>query len=122
MLDGSKALPDRDALFSHLMRAYVDDRAGLVSLVEPCVPGAVFYRVMAAEKAERRRERAMQQGKEPAMPTTERGKRRRSRSVIENRKPRTVLELKKSVYDAVDSSWFRATCWSIVVLALVIRT
>ena len=48
----SKALPDRDVLFQHLLRTFVDDRA---ALVEPRVPGGVYYREMMCERARLRR-------------------------------------------------------------------
>jgi hypothetical protein len=96
VLRGAKSLPDREALFQHLMRAYVEDRA--VSLVEPTVAGSVYYRVMAAEKATRRQRMeatASRAGEVEAI--THRKKRRRCKTVVENRKPRTALELKRFV-------------------------
>jgi hypothetical protein len=78
------------------MRAYVEDRA--VSLVQPCTTGSVFYRVMALEKTARRHRMmaaAVRAGDVDTL--TVRKKRRHYQTVVENRKPRTALELKRFV-------------------------
>ena len=46
-LRGTKDLPAREVLFQHLLSVFVQNKA---ELIEPYVPGAVYYREMMKEK------------------------------------------------------------------------
>jgi hypothetical protein len=59
-LRGTKELPGRDVLFQHLVQSFRQNRA---QMIEPHVPGAIYYREMMREKAHMRELQARQRRK-----------------------------------------------------------
>ena len=83
-LMGTKELPERDVLFEHQMDVFTKGKA---EMVEPYVPGAIYYREIMREKAQLRDN--VQRRKKLYQQTYNR---RRSRKIVS--KPRTMVAIK----------------------------
>lgn len=81
----SKELPEKDKLFNHLLSAFVQNKA---ELIDPYVPGAIYYREMMREKARIRdsvRRHRIERGE------------MMKRSQKQQKKPRTIIALRNDL-------------------------
>ena len=83
----SKELPERNTLFNHLLSVFVQNKA---QLIEPHVPGAIYYREMMREKA-RIRDNVRRHTKVPKQGVMLR------RSLKQTQRPRTIVALRSDL-------------------------
>ena len=88
----SKELPDRETLLSHRLTVYVNNKA---ELIEPYVPGTIYYREMMRYKA-KIRDNVRKMSKHNEMPLM------LERNLRHERKPRTIVALRTDLQRQLD--------------------